>query len=163
MSKEHKAWRDPATHVEIMEQETKRNQNPVNITTGVIGSKFSDQYRPAHPDGQNIPPVSHFQRCSESDIFKEKDPGSDPEPLTGLAIFLLVMPEGHKLGIAGATAFSFLLLLYFLFSFGAKRQRKIKGVKKFVASQEIPETSMRHPDNLGVDAAAYRPLIPKNK
>lgn len=109
------------------------------------------------------PVVSHFQACSEGDVFVNQQK-TEPEPLMGLAsVFLLVQPDESKLKFVGWLLLAIgvsLIILYFSFRFGARKQRKKIAIKRSVEKQRIPPESLRHEDNLGVDGAAYQPLKP---
>lgn len=102
------------------------------------------------------PSVSHFQACSEGDVFANQQK-TEPEPLMGLVFFALITLKQISWGLILA---SIVLVIYVFFKVYAEKQGKKRAIKRSIEKQKISPESFRHEDNLGVDGAAYNPLTP---
>ncbi len=152
-------WKNPTLFFENIEKE-KKKQNDNKVTLGPPApSKCPTDYRPAHPGGNNV---------------------SEPGMKLG-AFFILIEPDESKLAIVGVILlfiFVSLIVLYFLFRFGARSKvlkekdkdkevnRPAKLVKNEKPAKENPiisPVSMQEMDDLGGEAAGYHHLIPSKK
>lgn len=135
------------------ENETKKVIIP--FSSGGLGINHEpvpeELYRPAFQDGNNW-------KCKPPDFETIQEPEQENETeslhLSGLAGFFFLTTPGAGLSVGNLSAMGgfivlSIVLLYFLFRFGARRRQKIEDIKSSEKKQIIPEDDLRHENYLG--------------